>query len=318
MKIFVTGATGVIGRRLVPILHEAGHDVTAVSRSLARRGELERAGAQVVSLDLFNASAVRRAIAGHEIVINLATHIPHSSTQMLLPWAWRENDRIRRVASRVLVDACAGTGVHRFIQESFAPIYPDRGGQWIAETTPIAPSSYNRTIADAEAATLSFSHAERAGVVLRFGAFYGPDATQLRDLASWIKRGWAPLPGAPEAYVSSVSHDDAATAVAAALAVPPGTYNVVDDEPVTHRAFVDSLADALGVRHPRLPPRWITPLLGSPGEMLARSLRISNRKLRATSTWLPAFPNVRQGWPSAVAGLRDSQNESHVTLHPTT
>jgi nucleoside-diphosphate-sugar epimerase len=105
---------------------------------------------------LFDASAVRRAIAGHEIVINLATHIPHSSTQMLLPWAWRENDRIRRVASRVLVDACAGTGVYRFIQESFAPIYPDRGDQWIAETTPIAPSSYNRTIADAEATGAMF------------------------------------------------------------------------------------------------------------------------------------------------------------------
>jgi nucleoside-diphosphate-sugar epimerase len=101
-----------------------------------------------------------------------------------------------------------------------------------------------------------------------------------------------------------VSHDDAASAVAAAVGLAPGIYNVVDNVPVTHREFFDSLAEAMGVRSPWLPPPWITPLFGSIGEMAARSLRISNKKLRDASGWVPKYPSVREGWPSAVREMR--------------
>ena len=303
MKLFVTGATGVVGRRLVPILRGNHHEVTAVARSPVRRNELERHGAVAIDVDLFDRAAVARVVAGHDAVINLATHIPHSSASMFVRWAWRENDRLRRLASATIVNACIDANVQRLVQESFAPVYPDCGDRWIAEDTPISPVRYNRTVADAEASADRFAKSGRTGVVLRFAAFYGSDAWQTRDVISWVKRGWAPMPGPANAYVSSVSHDDAATAVAAAVALPSGVYNVVDDEPVTHRMFVDSLAEALGVHHPRLPPAWITPLFGSLGTMLARSLRISNARFRRSSGWAPRFASVSQGWPSVLAEL---------------
>ena len=144
MKIFVTGGTGVIGRRLVPILRRGGHDITAVGRSRAKWQELERQGAVPVDVDLYDFNAIAHAITGHDAVINLATHIPHSSTAMLLPWSWRENDRLRQHASAAIVDACLAAGVGRFVQESFAPVYPDCGDRWIDEATAISPVRYNR------------------------------------------------------------------------------------------------------------------------------------------------------------------------------
>src|SRR6185312_3952912 len=108
------------------------------------------------------------------------------------------------------------------------------------------------------------------------------------------QHGRAFLPGARDAYVSSVSHDDAATATAAALEVPPGVYNVVDDEPVTRREYFDSLAKALGLPPLKLLPWWARYVLGSLGELLSRSQRISNRKLKAASAWSPKYPSVRE------------------------
>ncbi|HEV8305311.1 MAG TPA: NAD(P)-dependent oxidoreductase [Gemmatimonadales bacterium] len=305
LHVFVAGATGVIGRRAIPQLIAAGHRVTAVGRSPEKRAALERLGAATVAVDLFDAEALRRAVAGHDVVINVATHIPPTS-RMLLPWAWRENDRIRRVASANLVEGAIAAGAARFIQESFAPVYPDMGDRWIDESTPISPTAYNRTVADAERAVVRFtdSAGDRTGIVLRFAAFYGPDAEHVRAMMRFVRRGWAPLPGPDGAYFSSISHDDAASAVVAALEVRAGTYNVADNEPLTRRAYVDALAAALGVPPPRLPPPWVTRLLGSLGETLARSHRISNKKLRGERTWTPRYPSVREGWQAMLAETR--------------
>jgi nucleoside-diphosphate-sugar epimerase len=303
MKVFVTGATGVIGRRLVPILRAAAHEVTAVARSPIGRAELQRSGATAVEVDLFDRDALVRAVAGHDAVINVATHIPHSTFRIFLPSAWRENDRLRRDASANLVDACIAGGVARFIQESFAPVYPDRGDEWIDENVPLQPSKYNRTVLDAEASAQRFSRSGGTGIVLRYGGFYGHDAFQTEAFVQSVRRGWAAMPGATTAYVSSISHDDAATATAAALTLSAGVYNVVDDAPATHREFFDSLAEALGVPPPKFPPHWLMPIFGSVGEMAARSLRISNRKLRTASSWKPRYASVRQGWPAVVAQL---------------
>jgi nucleoside-diphosphate-sugar epimerase len=281
MKIFVAGGTGVIGSRVVPRLVEAGHEVMPASRS---------------TVDLFDRDAVTRAVAGYDVIINLATHVPPSS-RALLPGAWRTTNRIREQVPRNLVEAARQIGVRRIVQESFAPVYPDRGGDWIDESVPIKPARYNRSVRDAEAAMASFGEA----VVLRFAYFYGQDSDFTQDMIRYTRKGWAATTGKPEAFISSVSHADAAAAVVAAMAIPPGTYNVCDDEPVTHREFYRSLAEALHVPPPRFPPAWTKWLLGSVGETLARSQRISNARLRATGAWAPRYRSVREGWAAVVS-----------------
>jgi 2-alkyl-3-oxoalkanoate reductase len=310
MKILVTGATGVIGSRLVPTLVAAGYEVTAAVRSVERASGLAGAGARPMQLDLFDKSAVALAVHDQDVVINLATHLPDSMTALFRPGAWAENDRLRREASAGLVDASINDGVPRFIQESFAPVYPDRGDEWIDETTELAPVRYNRTVADAEAAADRYTAAGGVGIILRFGAFYGPDAFQIRDFAQALRYGWALLPGRPDAFISSISHDDAALATAAVLDAPAGAYNVVDDEPLTRRVYFNALAQALGMKEPHLLPGWTAVLFGSIGEMLARSQRISNQKLRRATGWVPQYPSVRGGFPAMVAEMQASDNVS--------
>jgi nucleoside-diphosphate-sugar epimerase len=303
MRVFVTGATGVVGSRLVPLLLEEKHEVTAVVRSPEQREELAAAGADAVEVSLFDRDKLREAVAGHDAIVNLATHIPSSTLRMLMPGGWRTNDEIRRVGSSNLVDAAVAGGVGRFIQESFAPIYADHGDLWIDEGWRVRPEPYARSVLDAEQSVRRFTARGGTGVVLRFGAFYGPDAVQLKDLVRSVRRGFAPLPGRAATYVSPLSHDDAAAAVVAALAAPAGTYNVTDNEPMRHRDYVDALADALGVRHPRLLPAWATPLVGPVGRMLSRSQRISNRKLRGCG-WKPRYESVREGFQATVAAMK--------------
>lgn len=303
MKIFLTGASGVVGRRVVPLLLEARHQVTVMAHAPEKRRALERLGAHGTEVTLFDRQGLKHAVAGHEAIINLATHMPSSALRAMLPGAWTENDHIRRDGSANLVDAALASGVQRFVQESFAPVYPGRAGAWIEETVPLQPVRYNRSVVDAEHSTERFNAAGRSGIVLRFSAFYGLDSRFLSDIIALVRRGIAPLPGAPGAFISSISHDDAAAAVVAALELPPGTYNVSDDEPVTHRQYFDSLAAALEVSSPRLPPAWATPLFGSAGRMLARSQRISNRKLKEACGFRPRYPSIREGFLSLGAVL---------------
>jgi nucleoside-diphosphate-sugar epimerase len=303
MRVFLTGASGVIGRRVVPLLIAAGHGVTAIGRTIEKRTALTRAGAEAVDVDLFDLGQLRRAVIGHEAIVNLATHMPPSSVRMMLPWEWRENDHVRRDGSAKLVDAAIAEGVPRFVQESFGLVYPDRGDEWTGEAVPLQPVSYNRTVLDAERSVARFTASGRSGIVLRFAGFYGPDAFTMHDMADMVRRGWSPIPGRPSAFVSSISHDDAASAVVASLGVLAGAYNVCDDEPVRRREYVDIIASTLNVSSPRFLPPWTAKLMGSVGALLSRSERMSNGKLRAADpTWAPRFPSVREGLPAAIRG----------------
>src|SRR5262245_19229925 len=304
MRIFFTGATGVIGRRAVPLLVAQGHAVTAVARNPEARKRLEHTGATAVAADLFDRAALTRAVAGHDAIVNLATHMPDAAWKMVFRRAWRQNDRMRTEGVANLVEAARANRVATFIQESFALTYPDRGDDWIDETTPLAPADYNRTVLDAEASVARFSADGGTGVVLRFAAFYGADAMQVRSYIDGLRKGWAVLPGGPHGYISSVSHDDAAAAVVAALAAPAGAYTVGDDEPVRRTVFFGALASALGLPQPRFLPAWATVLVGSVGSAMARSLRLANRKLKDATGWTPGFPSVREGWPAVVAAMK--------------
>lgn len=307
MRIFVTGATGVVGRRLVPLLIAAGHEVTGVARSRSKAGELERLGATPVGLDLLHEQSVRTAVSGQRVVVNLATRIPPSS-KAFFPPAWRENDRIRSHASVNLVNAALRAGCERFVQESVSLIYPDSGDRWITEDDPLDPPSYARTVLDAEAQARRFMEAGRTGVVLRFALFYGWDSGHTVDTIRFVRKGIAPTFGSPDSYVSSISTEDAASAVLAALGIAAGVYNVSDEEPVRRREHYDSLARALGVASPKLPPPWMKYLGGSLGRTIARSQRISSERFRRASGWAPRFRSVRDGWPSVcrkVGGMEE-------------
>ncbi len=300
LRIFVAGGTGVIGRRVVPVLVRAGHNVCAASRSEEGQKRLEAQGAAAVPVDLFDVDDVRRIIGNQDVVINLATHIPSSTAKMLLPWAWRENDRVRREVSANLADAARSAGADCLIQESFAPIYEDAGDRWIDESWAVRPAPYNRTVLDAERAAARFTKHGGRGVVLRFAYLYGRDSFATREMVRAVRKGTNPLFGPPDAFISSVSHDDAAAAVVAAVHVPGGTYNVSDDEPITRREWSTSLAKVLGVAPPRPLPGLLAKLGGATVELLSRSQRISNRKLRDHSDWAPATPCIRDAWPALV------------------
>src|SRR5437667_7633 len=198
-----------------------------------------------------------------------------------------------------IAGALAGSALW-FIQESFAPVYHDCGERWIDENTPIRTARFNRTIEDAEAAAERFARAGRVGTVLRFALFYGPGDAFTLDTINLIRRGWMPVLGSPDAFVSLISHEDAAAAVVGALGVPAGIYNVVDDQPLRRREFAQAIAGMLGVRPPNFLAVWVPTLTGSLGEMIARSLRISNRKLRQASGWSPRYPSAREGWRAIV------------------
>ena len=316
MKILISGAAGAIGRRLVSILLAEGHQITAVAHSMIGRAQLMHLGATAIDLDLFDPSAVRSSLAGHDALINLATHAPRSATAVFRPCAGRDTDRVQRDASAVLASGCLQAGVPRFIQESCAAVYPDCGDRWIDESVHIRPLRDDRRVGEAEAAVHRFSRAGATGVVLRFGCFYGSDAFQTTDAIRWLRKARVPISGSPDAYISSIAHDDAAQAAAAALALPAGIYNAVDDEPVTTREYFESLSRALGVVSPHFQPAWLASLSGAPGVMPDRSLRISNRKLRAACDWKPTNGSVREAWPGLLARLRALESVDSLWLPP--
>jgi len=303
MRVFVTGATGAIGSHAVPLLVQAGHQVSALSRSASNRERLRQLGAAPVEADLFDVTSLRRVMIGHDAVINLATAMPASAKRMMLPWAWTMNDRIRRDGSAAIAAAASAEGVARLIQESFAPIYVDGGESWIDESTPVAPASYNRSILDAERSAERFTVAGGTGIVLRFAALYGPDAL-MREMLDVMRKGWSPLPGDPTAFFTSVAQSDAASAVVSALGAQAGTYNVAENEPMRRAEWVTSLARAAGIAPPKPLPRWLTRLGGSTMRLLSRSQRVSNGKLRDATGWAPRYNRASDAWQAVIAELR--------------
>ena len=189
------------------------------------------------------------------------------------------------------------------IQESFALIYPDSGDAWIDESMPVAPTSYNKSVLDAERSAQRFTESGRTGVVLRFGGLYGPDA-MLAEMLAMMRKGMSPVPGDPGAYLSSLSQDDAATAVVAALGVPAGTYNVVEDEPMRREDWTRSLATAAGIPVPKPIPAWMTAIGGSMLKLMSRSERVSNRKFKEASGWAPKYPKASDAWGDVLRSLQ--------------
>ncbi|HZS77860.1 MAG TPA: NAD(P)-dependent oxidoreductase [Ktedonobacteraceae bacterium] len=300
MNIFLTGATGVLGKATLPLLLAAGHKVYALSRSESNATIIRQMGAEPITVDLFDSQALAKVLkeTKAEAVIHLATKIPPTTRAGKLA-SWQENDHIRRDGTRALVDAALTTGVQTLIYPSYYFVYPDSGDRWIdAESTPPQPHPIVQSTLDAEAEVARFTKAQRRGIVLRMGSFYGPQVPSAMEQYRMAQKGFAMMPGRGEAYLCSIWIEDAARAIVIALVeAPAGIYDIVDDEPLTRDAFATTLAQSVGKRRLfRIPNGILMLLVGALRGVATRSQRVSNRRFKELTSWRPTVPNMQKGW----------------------
>jgi len=301
-KVFVTGATGVLGLPAVRALVADGHQVTAVTRTDAKAEQVQSLGADPVSVDLFDGEDVLAATAGHDVLVNLATKIPPASKAWRAS-AWAENERIRHEVSAHLADAAIAHGAERYIQEAIVFANADHGDDVIGEDDPLDPPEGLDGILAAEANVCRAIDAGVTGIILRFGNFYGPDSDYTNAAAKMARRRISSALGAPDGYWSLIHTDDAGTAVAAALRAPAGAFNVVDDQPLTRAQIDDAMATALGVKPLRHAPAPVRKALEKRAAVMARSIRASNARFKTATGWAPAYPSAREGWAAVAAAL---------------
>lgn len=309
MRVFVTGATGVLGRPTVQRLVAAGHEVHALARSDKNDELLRQLGAIPVRADLFDRSALEQTIPGSEAILHLATKIPPFK-DATKPGVWDDNDRIRTEGTRLLVDVALAAGVRSFIYPSIVFLYPDDADRWIDTDTPIDPVSRLRSAVDAEEEVARFTQSDGRGVTLRMGAFYGPEAQNIVDTLEAARKGLALLTGPGNAYWSQIWTEDAAEAVVAALMrAPAGIYDVVDDEPLTRDELKHLIARAVGRKRLMAPPTFVVRLVaGKDALFAARSQRVSNRRFKEATGWAPTVRSAREGWKRIMAAVKHRQD----------
>jgi nucleoside-diphosphate-sugar epimerase len=298
VQVFVTGATGVLGRPVVRLLREAGNTVRGLARSPSNEELLRRLGAEPVRGDLFDPASISAAVAGADAILHLATKVPPRS-RSTKAGAWDENQRIRIEGTRNLVDAALAGGATTFLYPSLAFVYADGGDAWIsAETAPADPTTAVTATLTAEAEVARFAAGGGRGISLRMGYFYGPEAESTLDTLALARRGAAFLTGAGDAFYPAVWVDDAATAVIAALrSAPTGVYDVVDDEPLTRRDLAKAIAEAAGRPIVLRPPVWLVKLVGGrQADFMVRSHRVSSARFKEVTGWSPQVRDARAGW----------------------
>ena len=284
-EIVITGSTGVIGRRAVRELLAAGHRVTGVTRSARGREGLENLGARGVEVDVFDKASLRRAFDGTDVVVNLLTHIP-SIDRMADPAAWEENDRLRTEASAAIALAAQAARVQRLVQESIAFVYADGGDGWVDEDSPVIGGGVTTTALTAERNARELFDGDT--VVLRFGLFTGPESEITMAALEAARGGASTAFGPPGAYRPMLWLEDAAAAIATTLRAPAGTYNVADAAPPTNAEIDAALAAAVAVEALRPQPPQDGPL--------ARSQRVSSRRLREATGWAPRMRAGTEIW----------------------
>jgi nucleoside-diphosphate-sugar epimerase len=295
MHVFVTGGTGAIGNYAVPALTAAGHTVTALARSAAKADVLRRHGATPTRVSLFDRDALAAAFAGHDAVVNLASALP-STMSFVRRSAWRECERVRGEGSATVVAACLDAGVPRLVQESVVMVYTDGGPEWIDEDHPVDHYPATRGNHAAEAGAHRFAENGGCATILRFGLFYGRGAAHSEQILALARRHIGFVPGPADNHTSSIHVSDAAEAVTAALTCEGGTYNIVDDRPVSKREYAQACADAVGVTAWIEGPGRLGLLLGDNLTSLTRSLRVSNARFREQTHWRPRYPSVYEGY----------------------
>jgi nucleoside-diphosphate-sugar epimerase len=316
MKVFVAGATGVLGRRIVPGLIAEGHGVVGLSRSAANDDLLKRFGAEPRPGDIFDRDQMTRLSADCDAVFHFATAIPVRPRPNRRDWTL--NDRIRREGTSSLIAAAVTNRCRLFLQESITLLYGDRRGDRTDESAeiPVRLPGILTSAARMEKLVLGAAARERLpAVILRFGTLYSHDSPQTASIFRGIRSGRLPVIGKGKAYWNMINSDDAAAAAVGTAGVtdlPPGSvFNICDDEPVTSRDLFDFIAESLGSRRPGSVPAVFAKLaLGSDlTRILRSSARCTNAAAKNALGWTPKYPTYREGiraelgkWPEGERG----------------
>jgi nucleoside-diphosphate-sugar epimerase len=305
VNIVVAGASGAIGRRLLPLLLARGHEVWALTRSEAKRAQLAAQGARAVLCDALDRTEVEgvMAEARPEVVISQLTDLPQEFTVRALKESGPRNNRLRREGTRVLVDAAVAAGARRFVLQSVAFWYSPGKGDCTEEAPLLvsAPPPLGVSAAAMAAGEAAVTGAPLEGVILRYGFWYGPGTWYARegDIGRQVRRRRYPIVGAGTGRHSFIHIDDAADATTLAVdLLPPGTYNVVDDEPARMNDWLPAFCTALGAPPPRRAPAMMVRLLvgSATTDWMLTLAGASNQKLRDVTGWRPRYPTWRRGF----------------------
>jgi 2-alkyl-3-oxoalkanoate reductase len=307
MRVFVTGASGAIGTRLVPQLIDAGHEVIGTATSAKSAERVRRLDAKPVVLDLLDPSAVRKAVVGAapDAIVHEATALADAKFTRNFDKTFAMTNRLRTEGTDALLAAAREAGVQRFVAQSFASYRHAReGGPIKTEDDPLGPAP-GATMRESWAAMnyLDKAVTDAGGIVLRYGVFYGASNDGLIEP---VRKRQYPIVGDGGGMVSWMHLDDGAAATVLALEHEgPAIYNIVDDEPAPVREWLPVLAEALGAKPPRRFPRWLARLFAGEGLVVlgTEARGVSNAKAKRELGWEPRYPSWRQGFRAAYASV---------------
>jgi 2-alkyl-3-oxoalkanoate reductase len=303
MRVFIAGASGAIGTRLVPQLVDRGHEVIGSSRSPEKAEHIRSLGAEPVALDLLDRAAVRRVVldAAPDAIVHQATALADLNFSRNFDRTFAETNGLRTEGTDALLAAASEAGVDRFVAQSFASYRTAREGGWVkTEDDPLDPAPP----AKARESNAAMRHVEEAvtkagGIALRYGIFYGAAND---GLVEPVRKRQYPIIGDGAGVASWIHLDDAAAATVLAVEHDgPGIFNIVDDEPAPVREWLPALADALGAGPPRRFPRWLARLFaGEVAVVMGTEARgASNAKAKRELGWQPRHPSWREGFVAA-------------------
>jgi 2-alkyl-3-oxoalkanoate reductase len=314
VRVFVAGATGVIGQFLVPGLVAAGHEVTASTRSPLKANHLKGQGAAPAVVDGLDREAVLKVVTAAEpdVIVHQMTALTHMKSFRNLDRQFAVTNELRSTGTDYLLEAANQAGTRRLIAQSFIGWNNARsGGPVKTEQDPLDP----RPLAGTAKSLAAVKHLEEAvpaqvaeGLVLRYGVFYGHGASDLM-LEVLRKRQMPVIDGGTGIWSFTEVTDAAAATVAAVTNGAAGIYNVVDDEPAPVSQWVPYLASCLGAKPPMRAPAWLGRLLG--GEMIVEWMTqgrgASNEKAKRELGWTPKYPSWRDGFPVWVEEFKSGK-----------
>jgi 2-alkyl-3-oxoalkanoate reductase len=324
MRVFVAGASGAIGTRLVTQLVNAGHEVVGTARSREKAAGLTALGAEAVALDLLDRNAVRKTVleAHPDAIVHEATALTGVKFGRNMDSAFAQTNRLRTEGTDSLLTAAREAGVDRVVAQSFASMRHAReGGMVKTENDPLDPAP----LPGARASSAAMRYLDEAvtafgGIVLRYGGFYGAANDGLIEP---VRKRMFPIVGDGGGVFSWIHLDDAAAATVLALEHDgPAIYNIVDDDPAPVREWLPALAEALGAKPPRRVPRWLARLVaGQAAVMMGTESRgASNAKAKRELRWTLRYPTWREGFvavysaakPTSPMGSADSPRPSRA------